>query len=408
MYKIKEIQKLLLNVSAISKKYENLAKITGENFNIFNVLGLSTREVRTHSAFIAELLNPNGSHEQGDEFLKLFIKILGSKFNSFELDSAKALVDVEKGTGLINKDKTEGGNLDIIVSDNNKAIIVENKIYAIDQKSQLIRYYNYGIKNYKDSGCEPRFVLLYLTLYGKNASELSIKLDTTPMKMDECFKKELVHNDKNKDYYILSYEEDIIEWLKSCKEKAVNHPILRETMTQYINLIKQLTGQTMNDDMKNEIVDEVIKDNDSLNAFFEIKNNINEVKYAIFKNIILGVLKSSNFTNATESINNDNEKATINLKNDYQLGVWFAGDLDNLIIGIIHPTNKIVNDNYGQKLINAVETFKMEMQIWNDGLITFRPCEYTRLDVKEPWLKIQNGEFEKFIKNVVEKVKEVQ
>ena len=69
---ILELEKLLIQVSAISKKYENAAKLTGENFNIFDVLKLSTSEVRTHSAFLAELLNPEGSHGQGDIFLRLF------------------------------------------------------------------------------------------------------------------------------------------------------------------------------------------------------------------------------------------------------------------------------------------------------------------------------------------------
>ena len=62
----------LERVTSINKKYENIAEITGENFNVFRILGLSSSEVRTHSAFIAELLNPKGSHNQKQIFLKLF------------------------------------------------------------------------------------------------------------------------------------------------------------------------------------------------------------------------------------------------------------------------------------------------------------------------------------------------
>ena len=45
----------------------------GENFNIFKTLGMQTSEVRLHSAFLAELLNPNGSHGLKDKFLKAFL-----------------------------------------------------------------------------------------------------------------------------------------------------------------------------------------------------------------------------------------------------------------------------------------------------------------------------------------------
>lgn len=46
----------------------------GEYFNIFSVLRLETKEVRLHSAFLAELLNPEDSHGLGKQFLELFKK----------------------------------------------------------------------------------------------------------------------------------------------------------------------------------------------------------------------------------------------------------------------------------------------------------------------------------------------
>ena len=66
MDEITKIENLLIQIGAINKSYEKIAKLTGENFNIFEVLGLTTNEVRTHSAFIAELLNPKGSHDQNE------------------------------------------------------------------------------------------------------------------------------------------------------------------------------------------------------------------------------------------------------------------------------------------------------------------------------------------------------
>jgi len=61
---ISPVLSLLNQVSSIVTQYDKIARITGENFNVFNVLKLSTSEVRTHSALLAELLNPEGSHGQ--------------------------------------------------------------------------------------------------------------------------------------------------------------------------------------------------------------------------------------------------------------------------------------------------------------------------------------------------------
>ena len=67
------IKTLLGRVSDVHKKYSEIAKITGENFNIFRILKIEANEVRTHSAFIAELLRTSGSHGQNSAFLKIFI-----------------------------------------------------------------------------------------------------------------------------------------------------------------------------------------------------------------------------------------------------------------------------------------------------------------------------------------------
>ena len=39
------IQNLLYHVSALNKKYKEIAEITGENFNVFKILDVSTQEV---------------------------------------------------------------------------------------------------------------------------------------------------------------------------------------------------------------------------------------------------------------------------------------------------------------------------------------------------------------------------
>lgn len=103
----------------------------GEFFNIFNVLKIGGNEVRLHSAFLAELLNPEGSHGLGNIFLVEFLKKL--KVDNFQTNGAK--IWCEKYIGHISEDYTEGGRLDIIIEagDKTSCILIENKIYAGDQ-----------------------------------------------------------------------------------------------------------------------------------------------------------------------------------------------------------------------------------------------------------------------------------
>ncbi|MEY2828994.1 MAG: hypothetical protein RIQ33_852 [Bacteroidota bacterium] len=246
----KTIENLLSQVKAISKKYEEIAKITGEKFNVFNVLGLTTKEVRTHSAFLAELLNPKGSHGQGDIFLKLFLQIINPNsdipfLNNFE--TIRAICKREFHIGNINKDYTEGGRIDILIFDNKgHAIIIENKIYANDQPHQLGRYKTFAKNNYKQG-----FSILYLNLNGNESNETK--------------------DNEFEDYISISYKFTIIDWLELCKKEAVNFPLLRETITQYIYIIKQLTNQSTNHKMSEEILSQIISNKSNFVTSLEIR-----------------------------------------------------------------------------------------------------------------------------------------
>ena len=79
-----KFKELLGKVKKITAKYEEIAYLKGENFNVFNVLDRRTDEVRTHSAMIVELLNPKGSHGMGDIFLSFFIDIVNEKIKNEE------------------------------------------------------------------------------------------------------------------------------------------------------------------------------------------------------------------------------------------------------------------------------------------------------------------------------------
>jgi hypothetical protein len=219
---IESLSNLLDKVSILNKHYQRIARITGEHFNVFKTLGLETSEVRMHSSLLAEFLNPNGSHGQGSVFLELF---LNQFKNSYEIsfDISNATVEVEKYIGRINEQGTEGGRIDILLTDRlNNHIIIENKIYARDQEKQIIRYFNF----------DKEAIIFYLTLDGKAPSKASAE----QVKVIQ-----------------ISYRKHILNWLAKCKKEAVSLPIIRETISQYANLIKSLTNQSLENGMKEEL-----------------------------------------------------------------------------------------------------------------------------------------------------------
>lgn len=260
---INNLKNLLQNVAIIQKKYDDLAEYSGEHYNVFDILGVRSDEL-SHSSILTNLLDVKGKHGQKNVFLKLFINQIKLLFRDenrkliledFKTNNSTATK--EKHVGKVDYDREKGGRIDIVVNDGVNNIIIENKVYAGDQPLQLVRYFEF----------DKKAPILYLTLDGKEPSE----------------------NSKGKltigtEYVCISYKDDIVKWLEKCIKEMVNKPIIRETLNQYLFLIKNLTNQSNNNKMSEEIrnlinvenVDLIIQLNN------ELRNIINEVRKRIF------------------------------------------------------------------------------------------------------------------------------
>jgi hypothetical protein len=142
-----DVKKLFDTTAQIIKSSESARKYSGEDFNIFHILNLTTNEVRLHSNFIGNLLNPIGSHGKGSKLLKLFLNKIQENTTPetffSENDISKAIVKVEKDIGGIDVNYEEGGRIDIAITQGNSCLVIENKINAGDQYKQLVRYDNF-------------------------------------------------------------------------------------------------------------------------------------------------------------------------------------------------------------------------------------------------------------------------
>lgn len=248
---------LLNRVSTITESYRKVAKATGGNFNLFSILRIESKEVNTHSAFIAELLNPQGNHGQSDVFLKIFLNCLS--IEDFDTEGVK--IFKEYYVGRINKEYTEGGNIDILIKKtDDDVILIENKIYADEQKNQLLRYSNAFTGNKR---------IYYLTLFGERSKEKS---------------------SEDVEYESISYSEKIVEWLELCKIEVIDIPILREAISQYLILVKRLTHQNSNKKMSKDIANKVLQDEESFDSYINILQSQSEIYKEVIRNTVLPLL----------------------------------------------------------------------------------------------------------------------
>lgn len=215
---MKEISEMVAAIKQIADACPTETVDEEQSFNMFRALGVERKEVY-HSAFLKALLNVGPKNNK--KILMSFVKDVLHRND--EADYAEVLT--EKAIG--NKTETEGGRIDLLIisKDQTKCIIIENKIYAGDQDNQLLRYKQYGEKEYQG-----RYALFYLTLRGNPASQKST---------GENLKA-------GQDYITISYKQSILEWLMNIRDnKAIVSENVKSAIEQYIIILKQLTRRNM-------------------------------------------------------------------------------------------------------------------------------------------------------------------
>ncbi len=252
---IDSANRLLEQATQITQHHEEIRVLLGEQFNIFSILNMESAENATHSAFLGELLNPNGRHNMGSLLLKLFIEQVNV---DTQFDPENCYLRLEKSVGKRDTKNKTGGRIDIYLEDRNGySLSIENKIYASDQAAQIERYVNHN---------KERNTVLYLTLWGEDASDKSKGI----LKAGE-------------DYTLLSYRDDILSWLEACQKEAVNAYTVRDSISQYITLIKKLTNQLTNHKMKNELISLIENNYDAaLQISSQIENAEKKAAHVIF------------------------------------------------------------------------------------------------------------------------------
>lgn len=336
---------------------------------------MESDEVRTHSSIIADLLNPRGSHGQGGVFLQLFLRQLNNKKHNTEafaidtFDFKSAYVEVEY-YGVVTS--TTGGRIDIFIKDKmDNVLLIENKIYTAETTNQMERY----------RGSFPKAYIVYLSLFTEES-------------------------DKNKDIVdsFITYENDILRWLTSCRKECIDLPVLCEGIAQYIHLIKKLTFQRSNDIMDEKIIDRITRDNSSLEHYYELI----DYRTAVANRIHIGFVEAVKSYLEDSSMDFDEIKLT-ELRNQYggfrictsemkegNFGIFLEfgrGGLVDFYIGVGYINNLKQAKEYPSEIITQIKDIGYNYDKGNVGWLCSKYfdilCDW---NTSECLLAMNNGE----------------
>jgi hypothetical protein len=213
---------LLAQAEPILGKQREQDRRLPPNFNIFQVLGHAYREVSTHSALLAHLLDPAASHAQQARFLSIFLQIVQGAASRQGKERRvpspqnpwdwRCRPEAPLPDGL--------GRVDILLRGPDLLIIIENKIFAGDQKNQLQDYWRFASQEARAYHLRP--IVIYLTPDGRRPAHSTRE---APKLEDNLI--------------LMSYHEDIYQFIIRSLD-ALDATSVAEILRQYATLVKGL------------------------------------------------------------------------------------------------------------------------------------------------------------------------
>jgi len=389
------------------KEKQNKQKQRGLNdYNLLTTVLSADDEVRLHSRVLHSLLDPHGNHYQGSLFLELFLKVIGYE-NILNLENTIV--------------KLEHKYIDLYITDGKKHIIIENKINAEDQESQIKRYIE-KIMNSK----EPKdisillpedIMVIYLSIDRKEPSKCSLgevnnsdehfKLSTDSKRLDyQGLDGKL--KDCSIEFKLVHYKNEILVWLRDCQYEVQNITNLDEAIRQYKEVVEIISKKYKS---KSAQIEDFLRENFEISSRVyknkkyytsHDKELVNEIsnhfprtlddKYNLLANKIVDKIKEKlgkDISNKIKDVNpiilNGNKRYTSNhyidliLENDIRIQLMYKNDFNLIQINVynsIKDNPKItckndfkINDFY--KLLTNEESIKelSEKHAADQGLI---------------------------------------
>jgi hypothetical protein len=301
--------------------------------NIFRSLRLERKEVGFHSAFLCDLLNPDGSHGQGAIFLREFLALLAKKKPEATI-WIDGMPDPSEWIVLPERQKVDISIRSLKAS---LLVFIENKIDAEEQESQLGRYRQL-LEQQRHTYRKGVLVFLAPKAYGPAKTG-------TPD----------IH---------LTYEGHIARWLTDIEHKIC--PIkLRGNLRQYIEIVANMNGDVAMAVRKNQELIDLLKKPDNILCTLEISEEVenvkNDLRLSFWEQIDSDLRRRLNETGfaaawsvcGLDDLRKDPRKSATKgiylISNDVpragtqlQLGVWQESGPGRILYGIYFPTEQTV------------------------------------------------------------------
>ena len=246
-------------------------KLTAERFDMFEALGLSTKE-NYHSRFIAYLLNPKERHDQGAVFLLPFIELIRSRLTSENIIRPLTESDWKAVTVRTEVYANQFGRIDLVIELPGKATIaIENKVYATERDDQLSDYWGWLRQRCNNNQKKP--VLVFLTPEGRkpqSAGKADLVLTISYTDLAECL--------------------DI--GLQSCSSTAAD---FISTIHKYASLCRQLFRKEKSVPEYNKEIIGLLNNPTNLQTALEIEFHLNKLKSSIqelFRDGVMNALRA--------------------------------------------------------------------------------------------------------------------
>ncbi len=399
---LQSARSLLDSTTLIRKQAETLNRVTGGQFNLFRLLRLNGQE-NCHSLLLAEILNSKGAHGQGAVFWEAFKEVLGdikpvgggSSLGERLSGLTGEQIGVKTEHHLGSKTETSGGRVDIAIECTQQALFIENKIYARLQEQQLERYLGTG------------HPVIFLTL-----SEQDFEENQLP---------------ENPNLYRVTYKTHIRRWLLRCIELSATIPPVRESLSQYLTCVEELTIQGGNHLMQEQLKTIITRDSESIKAFFELR----QCEAAILNSVGERFLETGRFV--AEQLGLELLEKTFDYTGKYQglsfqcntwtahnlqVGVQFCRNLQDLFFGVAYIQER-TDDASSVLALRIADRFRSALgeagnpnswwtayQFFSPPWRNWGPEEYANMLVSQP-SKENPGAFGQLLLDNVREVKTV-
>lgn len=321
----------------IKRKQVEIDKVLSTNFSLFNYLYFGENKL---SEIFRDLLDPNGSHGQGELFFNSFLEIVFmnepailQKLSS--LTFCKPVIKTEVYTSRISN---KYRRIDIVLEWNNDfAIGIENKPFDKDQENQLTDYAEHLEKVYTD------FCLIYLA--DKEVTERSItKVNLEKLKINNKFKQ-------------IKYSEEINSWLYKCYLECQS-PKVKFFLEDLKN---KLSDHFIAMEIKNvdEIVEYTISEDKNIAAIFDLHYSYENVLNAVAMKFVQSL--KLNFSNELFEIKDETVNSKINIQfkmKSWKKDLWCCVSTeyhDNIFLGI-WDENNILNNEFIVKQLSELNS----------------------------------------------------